>query len=71
MIASNFKVLHEIVRYLGEDDFKYLSQDFDSKRIDLGKKKGFCSNEIMSDFGKFKEELLSKENFYRLLTGKN
>ena len=38
--------------------------------IDLVKQKGFSPYEYVNNFGKFKEELPSKEKFYSLLTGK-
>ena len=46
---------------MGEDDLKYLSQEFDSKVLDLVKQKGFYPYEYMNGFETFKEELLSKE----------
>ena len=50
--------------------FKYLSQEFDNNVLDLVKQKAFYHYEHMSDFEKFKEELLSKEKFYSSLTGR-
>ena len=55
---------------MSKDDFKYLSQEFDSDVLDLVKKKGFHPYEYMSSFEKFKERLPSKEKFYSSLTGK-
>ena len=55
---------------MGENDFKYLNQKFDSKVLDLVKQRGFYSYECMSDFQKFQEELPYKEKFYSSLTGK-
>ena len=57
-----------MVKILDKDDFKYLSQEFDNKVLDLVKQKGFYPYEDMSDFGKFKEELPCKEKFYSSLT---
>ena len=62
--------LDSLVKNLGKDDFKYLSQEFDNNVLDLVKQKGFYPYEYMSDFEKFKEELPKKENFYSSLTGK-
>ena len=62
--------LDSLVKGLGKNGFKYLSQEFDSKVLDLAKQKVFHPDEYMSDFEKFKEELTSKENFYSFLTGK-
>ena len=44
-------------------DFKYLSQECDSKVLYLVKQKGFYPYECMIGFEKFKEELPSKEKF--------
>ena len=62
--------LDSLVKGLGKNGFKYLSQEFDSKVLDLAKQKVFHPDEYMSDFEKFKEELTSKENFYSFLIGK-
>ena len=60
--------LDSLVKNLGKDDFKYLSQEFDINVLDLVKEKGFYPYEYMSNFEKFKKELPSKENFYSSLT---
>ena len=52
-----------LVKNLGKDDFKYLSQEFDDNVLDLVKQKRFYHYEHMSNFEKFKEELPSKEKF--------
>ena len=52
-----------LVKNLGKDVFKYLSQEFDSDVLDLVKQKGFCPYECMNDFEKFKGQLRSKEKF--------
>ena len=62
--------LESLVKNLNKDDFKYFTQEFDQKKLDLVKQKGFYSYEYMTDFEKFKEKLPSKERFYSLLTGK-
>ena len=62
--------LDSLVKNLNKDDFKYLSQEFDNNVLDLVKQKGFYPYEYMSNFEKFKENLLNKEQFYSLLTGK-
>ena len=51
-------------------DFRYLSQEYDSKVLHLVKQKGLYPYECMSGFEKFKEELPSKEKFYSLLMAK-
>ena len=60
--------LESLVKNLGKDDFKYLSQGFDNNVLGLVKQKGFYSYEYMTDFKKFKEQLPSKEKFYSSLT---
>ena len=56
--------LDRLVKNLGNDDFKYLSQKFDSNILGLVKQIGFYPYEYMSDIEKFKKQLPSKENFY-------
>ena len=62
--------LDSLVKNLGKDDFKYLSQEFDNNVLDLVKQKTFHPYENMSNFEKFKEELPSKKKVYSSLTGK-
>ena len=59
-----------MVKNLSQNDFKYLSQEFDNNVLDLVKQKGFYSYEYMSNFEKFKEKLSSKEKFCSSLTVK-
>ena len=47
--------LDSLVKNLSEDDFNYLSQEFDKSKLDLVKKKCFYPSEHMSDFENFKE----------------
>ena len=58
------KNLKKSFKNLNKYDFKYVSQEFDSSILDLVTQKGFYPYEYMSDFEKFKEKLLSRENFY-------
>ena len=58
--------LDSLVKSLGNDDFKYLSQEFDNSVLDLVKQKGFYLCEYMADFEKLREQLPSKEKFYGL-----
>ena len=46
--------LDSLVKNLGKDDFKYLSQELDNHVLDLFTKKGFYPYGYMSDFKKFK-----------------
>ena len=59
--------LDSLVKNLGKDDFKYLSQEFNNKLLDLVKQKGFDPFEYMTDFKKFKEQLPNKWKFYSSL----
>ena len=63
--------LDTLAKNVSNDDFKYVSQEFDNNVLDLLKQKMFYPYEYMSNFGKFKQQLSSKEKFYSLLTGKN
>ena len=56
--------LDSLVKNLGKDNFKCLSQEFDNNVLDLVKQKGFYPYEYINDFEKFKEKLPSKEKFY-------
>ena len=62
--------MDSVVKNFGKDDLKYLSQEFDSKVLDLLKQIKFSPYEYMSDFEKSKEQLLSKEKFYSSLIRK-
>ena len=62
--------LNSLVKNLGEKDFNYLSQNFDTNVLDLVKQKWFYPYEYINDFEMFKEEFASKEKLYSLLTGK-
>ena len=62
--------LDSLIKDLGKDDFKYLSQEFDKNKLDLVKQKRLCPYKYMSNFERFKEELSSKEKCYSSLTGK-
>ena len=62
--------LDSLVKNLGKNHFKYLSQEFDTNVLDFVKQKRFYLYEYMSYFEKFPEELPSKEKFYSSLTGK-
>ena len=47
-----------------------MNKQFDSKVLDLVKQKGLYCYEYICEFEKFDETLLSKNNFYSLLSGK-
>ena len=62
--------LDSLVKNLGKDDYKYLSQEFNSKVRVLARQKGFYPYENMNNFEKFKGQLTSKEKFYSSLISK-
>ena len=55
--------LDGLVKNINKDNFKYLSQEFDSNILDLVRQKGFYPNEYMNGFKKFKEQLSKKTSF--------
>ena len=64
---DNFQLLSSsldrFVKNLGKDDFKYLTQGFINKVLDLVKQKGFYSYECMSGFEKLKNNYQAKKSF--------
>ena len=48
---------------MSKDDFKYLSQDFDSKALDLVRQKGIYPYENMSGFKSLKKNCQANKNF--------
>ena len=72
LIASKIlsSSLDSLVKNLGKDNFKCLSQKIDNNILDLVKQKRFYLYEYISNFEKFKDELSSKEKFYSSLTDK-
>ena len=64
---NTFQFLSSSLDSLAKNDFKYLSQEFDSNILDLVKRKGFYPYTYMSDFENF-TELSGKEKSYSSLT---
>ena len=52
--------LDSLIKNLDKGNFKYQSQEFGSKVLDIVKQKGFHPYENISGFDKFKEDLPSK-----------
>ena len=50
--------LDKTVKYLSDDDFKYLTEEFGSKNLELLKQKRAYSYECMESFKRFIEEKL-------------
>ena len=62
--------LDSLVKDFNENDFKYLSQEFDNNILDLVKQKGFYPYEYLSDFKKFKEKMFYSSFTNRKITNK-
>ena len=54
--------LEKLVRNLADDDFKYLTEEFGSKNLELLKQKGADPYENMNSFERFSEEKLPDKN---------
>ena len=68
--------LDKLVKNLSDNDFKYLTEEFGSKNLELLKQKGVYPYEYIDSFKRFNEEKLpDKECFYRSVkaekTGEN
>ena len=60
--------LEKLVKNLTDDDFKYLTEEFGSKNLELLKQKDAYPYEYMNSFERFDEEKLpDKECFYSSL----
>ena len=58
--------LEKLVKNLSDDDFKYLTEEFGSKNLELWKQNDAYPYEYMDSFKRFGEEkFLDKECFYR------
>ena len=55
--------LNSLVKKLGKIDFRYLSQEFDNKVLDLVKQKVYYPYEYMSDFKKLRKNYQEKNGF--------
>ena len=57
--------LEKLVKNLSDNDFKYLTEEFRSKNLELLKQKGAYPYEYMDSFKRFsEEELLDKKCSY-------
>ena len=59
--------LDKLVTNLPTEAFKYTSQEFKGKKLDLMTRKGLYPYDYMNSFEKFNENLPSKEAFYSIL----
>ena len=55
--------LDKLVKNLSDKDFRYLGEEFDSKNLELLKKKGASPFEYMNSFERFNEEKLSARKY--------
>ena len=62
--------LDRLARNLGKNEFKHLSQEFDSEVLDLVKKKGILSLKYICEFEKLNKTLPRKNEFFSSLRGK-
>ena len=61
-MSSSFE---KLVKYLSDNDFNYLTEEFDSKNLELLKQKDTYPYEYMNSFERFSEEKLpDKKSFY-------
>ena len=72
--VDSFQLLNSsldcLVKKLRNNDFKYLSREFNNNVLDLFKQKRVYPYGYMSNFKMFKEQFPSKEKFYSSLTCK-
>ena len=62
--------LDKLAKNLSDEDFKYLSEEFSGKKLELVKKKDVYPYEYFNSFKKFKEtNLLDIDNFVYFLIG--
>ena len=60
--------LEKLVKNLSDNDFKYLSEEFNPEQLKLVKQKGVHPHEYMDSFERFFEDKLSdKKHFYKSL----
>ena len=60
--------LDKLVKNLSDEDFKYLSEEFNDKQLKLVKEKGVYPYEYMNSFKRFNEdELPDKSKFFSSL----
>ena len=59
--------LEKLVKNLTDGDFKYLTEEFDSKNLELLKQKNAYPYEYMNSFKRFNEEKLPNKEFFLAL----
>ena len=56
--------LEKLVKNFSDSDFKYLTQQFGSKNLELFKQKGAYPYEYMNSFTRFREEKIPDKNVF-------
>ena len=56
--------LEKLVKILSENDYKYLTEEFGSKNLELLKQKDAYSYEYMNSFKRFNEEKLPDKGMF-------
>ena len=56
--------LDRLVKYLSDEDFKYLVKEFGSKNLELLKQKCAYSYEYMNSFRRFNEDKLCARKYF-------
>ena len=56
--------LEKLVKNFSDSDFKYLTQQFGSKNLELFKQKGAYPYEYINSFTRFSEEKISDKNVF-------
>ena len=56
--------LDKLVKYLSDEDFKYLVEEFVSKNLELLQQKGAYPYEYMKSFERFDEEKLPIRKYF-------
>ena len=63
-------LLDSLLKNLANDDFRYLSHEFNNNVLDLVKQKLFFPYEYVSDFENLNKNYLAKKKFYSSLRSK-
>ena len=61
LMSSSFE---KLVKYLSDNDFNYLTEEFDSKNLELLKQKDTYPYEYMNSFERFSEEKLPDKKYF-------
>ena len=56
--------IEKLFKNLTDNDFKYLTEEFNSKKVELLKQKDSCPYEYINSFERFSEEKLSHKKYF-------